>query len=189
MVNNIKGKKGFRPIDPMQRFMEKIQKDPSGCWLWTGSLSSRGYGFFYLNGRNTHASRASLKLFKNIDLGKLFACHHCDNPRCVNPDHLFPGTNSDNMKDSVKKGRHAAQLPGWKESVWDKMFANLHRGHKHPRARLTEQQAVEIMRIAYSEPATEVAKRYGICPQGITDIWKGKNWRVPAVNAIREAKP
>lgn len=91
-----------------ERFFEKVEQPANGsaCWIWTASRNSYGYGNFFYDGRVQQAHRVSLKLFRNTDAGELLVCHRCDNPRCVNPDHLFLGTHTDNARDKMKKGRH-----------------------------------------------------------------------------------
>ena len=77
-----------------------------GCWLWNGAHSDRGYPQLYVDGKSRRVARL-LWTFENGPIPKgLYVCHRCDNPCCVNPDHFFLGTQSDNMKDSVLKGRH-----------------------------------------------------------------------------------
>ena len=90
----------------LERFENRYIPEPnSGCWLWIAGQSSAGYGYFRYEGRNQTAHRVSHLLFKGFIEEGLDACHSCDNPSCVNPDHLFKGTRSDNMKDCVAKGR------------------------------------------------------------------------------------
>ncbi len=80
-------------------------KIEDGCWMYQGHLNKSGYGKF---GKTT-AHRTSYEIFKGpIEEGKM-VCHTCDKPACINPDHLWLGTNSDNQQDSIKKGRHRWQ--------------------------------------------------------------------------------
>lgn len=85
------------------------------CWTWNGKRNPRHpYGQFYIGWdgtrfREMRAHRAAWALAHNSDPGALHVCHHCDNPICVNPAHLFLGTREDNMRDMVAKGRHASR--------------------------------------------------------------------------------
>ncbi len=94
------------------RFERCISPEPmSGCWLWTGSVVGRGYGVFWDGERNVRATHYALKVYRELEVLKgMQACHTCDVPPCVNPDHLFIGTPSDNMQDCLSKGRHYLQL-------------------------------------------------------------------------------
>ena len=81
--------------------------DDRGCWEWVGALDDNGYGRFYVRKNHSpHASRVAWELCFGPIPGKLFVCHRCDNPPCVNPAHLFLGTRQDNILDCVRKGRH-----------------------------------------------------------------------------------
>lgn len=98
------------PIKPVkQRFLEKVSVNKSnGCWEWTGAWKRpEGYGFFWMNRskKNEYAHRVSFEIFNRKHPGDLQVCHTCDNPKCVNPDHLFLGTAKDNMRDRSNKGR------------------------------------------------------------------------------------
>ena len=99
------GVPGMAGKTPIQRFSEKYEVSESGCWLWRSTIVFKGYGQFYLNGKSRFAHRASWLLHKGAIPGGLFVCHTCDVPRCVNPEHLFLGTNKDNMQDMARKGR------------------------------------------------------------------------------------
>ena len=90
------------------RFFAKVNKTDT-CWLWTGFIDSGGRGRFYFNGRATSAHRVSYELFVDEILEGLLVCHRCDVSACVNPDHLFVGTQTDNMHDCSEKGRTSNQ--------------------------------------------------------------------------------
>jgi len=99
-----------------ERFDEKWELDPqSGCWVWTSSLGNKGYGEFWIYGRHQLAHRISWMLHKGSipthnSYHGMCVLHKCDNPPCVNPDHLFLGTHLDNTRDRDKKGRQPSKL-------------------------------------------------------------------------------
>jgi hypothetical protein len=76
-----------------------------GCWLWQGAMNDRGYGVIHYGKKRYLASRVSYLLYVGEFDDSLCVLHKCDNPSCINPDHLFLGTRGDNNKDRTKKGR------------------------------------------------------------------------------------
>ncbi len=86
--------------------MRHVSPEPmSGCWLWTGTTDRFGYGQSWHNGRHAKSHRLSWFLAYGSDAGEMLVLHRCDNPPCVNPAHLFLGTNIDNVRDMMRKGR------------------------------------------------------------------------------------
>ena len=89
-----------------EKIEENIQRIPeSGCWIWMGYLNKWGYGRLRRNGNKILAHRAAYEEYKQLIPNGLLACHTCDTPSCVNPDHIFIGTHADNMRDAANKGR------------------------------------------------------------------------------------
>ena len=89
-----------------ERIENRIIKDSSGCWLWQASTNLKGYGYIRVAGKTKLVHRVYWSINNGPIPGKMCICHHCDVPACVNLDHLFIGTNADNMRDKTKKGRH-----------------------------------------------------------------------------------
>jgi hypothetical protein len=141
-----------------RRWESKVKRG-DGCWEWTGAISE-GYGQFWFRGRVRRAHRAAYILFRGEIPEGAHVLHRCDNRACVNPDHLFLGTNLDNILDRVAKGR---SLPM--------------RGSANGRARLNEEDVGKIKRLlSAGVGAPEVAQRYGVAHATIHCIQTGRNW-------------
>lgn len=129
----------------------------SGCWLWDGRVNRAGYGVLGTNNQKMLAHRFSWEMHRGQIPRGQGVLHHCDNPPCVNPDHLFLGAPIDNVRDMHAKGR-ARKL----------------RGEQHPSAKLTAAQ-VDAIR-ADTRKQRDVAKEYGVGASTISMIRTGKNW-------------
>ena len=99
-----------------ERFLSKVDKRDSGCWLWTGAVGTAGYGHFAIDSHAVKAHRVAYELFvgeiellDGVDSRGTCVMHTCDNPKCVNPEHLVLGTHSDNMADKMMKGRFVSR--------------------------------------------------------------------------------
>lgn len=140
----------------INRFVKKVSPpNEMGCSLWIASKSRKGYGVFYpIRTTYTPAHRFAWELSNNkkIPVGML-VCHKCDIPACCNPDHLFLGTPSDNMRDMFSKGRAMCQInPG-----------NVPRGEDHCHAKLTDKQVVEIWNLRQGGlTQSKISDMYGI---------------------------
>ena len=142
------------------RFWAKVNKGArSECWEWTGRLSGSGYAMFDWQGRPNIGSRIAYELHYGTDPGELFVCHSCDNPRCVNPHHLWLGTHADNMADCVQKGRAGN--------------AGL-RGSQIGNSILTERDVHDILKSDLGNKA--LAQKYGVTSTTIYQVRKRKNW-------------
>jgi hypothetical protein len=129
MTNVKKGTKGFVEIDARARFDAKVDKTsgPDACWPWLGTTDARDRGQFWLGGRRHRAPRIAWSLHHSRAFpDELLACHTCDNPNCVNPSHIWPGTMSENISDAVSKGRHK---PNAHACGWQKDKTECKRGH------------------------------------------------------------
>jgi hypothetical protein len=146
-----------------QRFWKKVDKS-GDCWEWTACKNESGYGRFWFNGKKQYAHRVSWQLENGSISDVMFCCHICDNPGCVNPGHLFIGTNADNMADKVAKGR---QSRGYQHGK------NI-RGEKHGSARLAEADVISIR--ADSRPLKKIASDFGVSRALICLIKNRKRW-------------
>jgi hypothetical protein len=149
-----------------ERFLEKIDKNGQTpthmphighCWNWTGKPMASGYGRMQVNGKTIRAHRAAW-LYATGEVPKLDVLHKCDNRRCVRLEHLFLGTIQDNMADKV--GKHRTPF-----------------GEEHGRAKITEGQALEIIRRkANGERQVDLAAEFGLDQTSVSatgrDTWK-----------------
>lgn len=92
------------------KFWAKVKKSDS-CWEWIAALNEKGYGVFGVGKQTDKAHRIAWRLLIGEIPKRLFVCHKCDNPKCVRPNHLFLGTNHDNVKDMIAKGRNSPPPP------------------------------------------------------------------------------
>lgn len=155
-------KSGCKPTPAIDRLMARIEYDTvGGCWLWPGAVQ-RGYGVIG-EGRNLTAThRVTYREFRGDPTGKV-VCHKCDVPACCNPDHLFLGTQADNLADMRAKGR-------WRPPVL--------KGEGHPHSILTETQVAEIRRqFAAGVTQTALAARFGTAQANVSSIVLRKAWR------------
>jgi hypothetical protein len=153
-----------------KRFWLKVDWTPT-CWLWRGAKREGGYGSMLRNGKLQSVHRLAYdRLIGPIPEG-LRVLHTCDIPGCVNPRHLFLGTQRDNMRDGVRKGR--VRVPGTS-------------GAKNPMAKLTEAQVAEI-RASFERGhgkgfprgnAKALARKFGIDPNHVRQIVRGRRWQL-----------
>lgn len=165
------------PIEPehAERFRRHVAAaGPDDCWLWTGRRDTHGYGRFVLHGKRRFAHRVAWALANGKDPSNLLVCHHCDNPRCVNPSHLFVGTQIDNIADMDAKGRRAPMPQP--EPTYGPHKARL--GESNGSAKLTNEAVREIRRLAATGSSqSSIARLYGITQVHVSDIIRRHAWR------------
>jgi hypothetical protein len=149
----------IRPRDRF-RFWSRVEWSPY-CWQWGGCVGQKGHGLISFQNRLYHSNRVAWEfVFGPIPYGKL-VLHTCDNPACVNPEHLWLGTVADNHRDMVSKSRNAM-------------------GEKHGAARLTTEQVKSIRVEGANKPhgiRTKLAKRYGVHRETVSAILDRRTWR------------
>jgi hypothetical protein len=159
------------PIE--KRFWERIQKQATvtsphvstPCWLWTGGKKSNGYGVLGNLGKLVHVHRLSYQLhYGDLPMGKPHVCHHCDNPACVNPEHLFAGDDRDNGEDRANKGRNV--IPD-------------NNGAKNPAAILTAEKvlAIRARHDGKHGSISRLAREFGVDRTTVSLIVKRKTWK------------
>lgn len=147
------------PPDEIERFNRFISPEPNtGCWLWCGPIDGRGYGKFIYRNRAYTASRVSAAL-AGYDVAGLSVCHHCDTPLCVNPKHLFVGTQKDNIRDMHQKNRAAI-------------------GENMPTAKLDNSMVRAIRGLAsLGRKQNVMARQYRVAPMTISRIVRNESWK------------
>lgn len=160
-----------------ERFWLKVDKSDD-CWLWTAGTDRKGYGMFSVGGSRDDAGRrrnsmvgahrysyqlANGPIPDHASFHGLCVLHRCDNPRCVNPEHLFLGTNEDNVKDMDRKGRR---------------ITSTKRGSAHSQAILTEKQVREIHAKYQAGGISQAAlgREFGVSLATINHIMTGRLW-------------
>lgn len=133
-------------------------EDADGCWLYNGTLS-HGYGIVAFNGRPMLAHRASYETWVGEIPEGMVICHSCDKPRCINPAHLFAGTQGENLSDMYGKRRHS-------------------HGADRYNSHLTESDVLEARRLRVEGvPVVELAERFGVSKRQMYKIVNGEQWK------------
>jgi len=175
-----------------ERFWSKVDKTNGhdSCWIWKASKNKLGYGWFGMGGHRgkvERAHRVAMILSGHSLTSENLVCHKCDNPSCVNPGHLFIGTQFDNMRDMAAKGRSGPRNRPERMARGDKNGARVHnermaRGVRVYGAKLNDELAREIY--ASGLPIRELSRRHGVDRKAISLLKKGVTWR-HATEALR----
>jgi hypothetical protein len=152
-------------------FWARVKVRDTGCWEWIGDLHSNGYGRFPYRGTYCRAHRFAWRICEGPIPPGLLICHHCDNKICVNPDHLFLGTNRDNALDAMMKGR----LPSGNRNGHFLHPELTPRGEDVYCAKLTDAKVREVL--LTPGPARIFAERFGVTLTAIQMARKGRTWK------------
>ena len=146
------------PGTEKERLLKCMNVRPSGCWEWARYRNARGDGVFWFRNEKWPAHRAAHEIFKGPIPEELIVLHRCDNPPCINPDHLTTGTNADNVKDMRSKWRHSY-------------------GTKNPQAKLTEDAVILARaRREAGEKLIDIARDLGVSDSTAYYAITGRNW-------------
>lgn len=165
--------------------MKYVRTNPElGCWEWVGqrSKTSPSYGVFSVESKSRRAHRASYALHVGPLRRDELVLHQCDTAHCVNPDHLFVGTQADNVADCKAKGRTATGDRNGSRKHPDRLkpirLPDGGRGEGNPRARLTWDKVAEIRAaFAAGTPNKSLSRKYGLTESGIGSIVHGRTWK------------
>lgn len=159
-MNHLKIELSEKDIERFWKHVDKKSKDE--CWEWNASVSNDGYGNIRINNKLYLPHRISWVIHNNVIPDGLLVCHTCDNRSCVNPSHLFLGTQKENMQDRDKKCRRIALV-----------------GEKNGKHRLTEKEVIEIRAkyIPYKYSTYKLAKEYGVSTTAVQCIITYKTWK------------
>ncbi len=156
-----------KPLE--ERFWKNVQKS-DGCWEWQGKCTINGYGYIVHNGKGLLTHRVSWELHKGPIPEGLVVCHHCDNRRCIRPDHLFVGTLADNNHDMMAKGRARFHLADPNRHI--------QRGVECSWAKLSESDVIEMRRL-YDDRilrVADIARNYSVHYMTASDIVHRRKW-------------
>jgi len=145
--------------DEKSRFFASFKRKKEGCWEWNKARNHGGYGTFYHNKRTWIAHRISWILhYGKLEKG-MFVLHKCDNPACVRPDHLFVGTNKDNLRDCAEKGRIAS-------------------GERNGNSKMTNSTVKKIRKLSNcGMKGTEIANLVGVHKSTVSRVLRKIIWR------------
>lgn len=145
----------------VMKLLSKAVVTDNDCWEWVGHFYENGYGRVHYKGKHERAHRLSYLFHKGPITNNLLVCHTCDNPKCINPDHLFLGTNKDNMDDADAKGRYHQKFQP---------------GGIPPNSKFTKEE-VRFIRSQVNVPAEILALRYNVSISTIKNIKAGRSFK------------
>lgn len=156
-------------MDKIERYRSRIKAsivvDDRGCWIWQKKKARNGYGdFAFGGGKNGRAHRVSYEVFIGPIPHSMDVCHRCDVRACVNPEHLFAGSRSENILDASAKGRVSR--------------THQKKGSNHPSAKLDENKVTEVLRrLDAGDAKAAIARDFGVSDRIVLLISRGELWR------------
>ena len=142
------------------RIFDSCERIPNGCWIWLKGKDKNGYGLMSVNNKSYRSSRITYETFIGYIPPGMLICHSCDNPSCINPEHLFLGSPKDNMTDMYQKNR------------------DRNTGIKSVVSKLTEENVLEILKMRKNGDTLEkIAKKFNVTKQTIFSIVHKDNWK------------
>ena len=144
--------------DMLTRFWEKVEKTDT-CWVWIAS-TRRGYGRFRIGDKKYTSHRVSWEIYNGEIPDGMCVLHHCDNPPCVNPDHLFIGTQTDNIRDRHMKGRNGDKT-----------------GINNGRSVLDENDVIAIRHDHHFVSRKQLSRKYGVSISTICSVINLRTWK------------
>lgn len=145
------------------RIMERVTPEPTtGCWLWLGAVGRGGYGNLVFDGVAIAAHRAAFWAFNGDVPAGMSVLHHCDTRSCVNPAHLWVGSQAENMADMLKKGRNRPRPVT---------------GSRNVQSKLTEADIAPICALAPVLPQRRIASIFGVTQLVVSRIVRGLTWK------------
>jgi len=155
-------KQRYNRLPTIEELQKRCIVTSTECWEWQGSKNGAGYGALTVSGIMQRVHRVMMHISTGFDLNSgLYILHKCDNPPCINPAHLFVGTQSDNLRDAARKGR---------------LYSHGVRGSKHVRSRLFEADVVTIRSLEPYLSQREIAKLYHVDKSNVWRILRRKTW-------------
>jgi len=153
--------KPTQAVSAMDRLLSGCTFDPdTGCWLWNRYINANGRGSMKMGGKTYLVHRASYILHKGPIPDGLLVCHSCDVKHCVNPHHLWVGTQKDNIQDCVRKGRVANR-----------------NGERNPQSKLTQEEVLLIRELYPSMTGYALAEKFNVKPPTIYGILQNRRWK------------
>lgn len=161
-----------------QDIYKYVEIDASGCWNWTRAKDRKGYGVLNIPYR-IYAHRLSYELSTGQSARGKSVCHRCDNPACINPEHLWLGSHAENMADMKAKGRNANPPVHSGATHWRYKYPEkIQRGQDQANSKITDEQVIRMRRDYISGvKKPEIAAANGMTLASVSDVLLGRSWK------------